>query len=102
MNSISTTITIDYSIGAIIFKTKKICFYFSISKFIDINKIKQVIVKNDFSTKFKTGRHTLHFAFEVHFKLIDGNKIVGCSGLMDRNSEGKKVFLFLKVYFLKR
>ncbi len=94
--SISTSISVDYNLGVINFKTKKICCCFSISNIIQIKQIKKVIIKNDYKTKFKTGRRSLHFAFNIFFKLTDGTKVEGCSGLMDKNHEGKKVFLFLK------
>ena len=95
-SSILTSITVDYNLGVIIFKTKKICFCFSISNIIEIKQINKVIIKNDFKTTIKTGRRSLHFAFGIFFKLTDGTKVEGCSGLIDKNHEGKKVFRFLK------
>ena len=38
----------------------------------------------------------MHFAFEIHFKLIDGSKVEECTGLNDKKGEGEKVFRFLK------
>ena len=96
-SSVNTTITVDYNLGIIIFKTRKICCCFSISKVIQINQIQKVIIKNDFNTTFKIKKHgRIHFAFDISCKLIDGNEVEGASGLMDRNHEGRKVFSFLK------
>ena len=50
--SLYTEFTVDYKIGVIIIKTKKIC-CFSKSKVIEINKIQRVFIKNDFNTTFK-------------------------------------------------
>ena len=94
--SISTSIIVDNNLGVIIFKTKKICCCFSISNIMQIKQINKVIIKNDYKTKFKTRRRSLYFAFNIFFKLTDGTKVEGCSGLMDKNHEGKKVFRFLK------
>ena len=95
--SLATTITVDYNLGVIIFKTKKICCCFSISKVIQINQIQQVIVKNDFKTHIKLRRHgKIYFAFGSSFKLTDGTKIEGCSGLIDKKNEGRKAFNFLR------
>ena len=95
--SLATTITVDYNLGVIIFKTKKICCCFSISKVIQINQIQQVIVKNNFKTHIKLKKHgKIYFTFGISFKLTDGTKIKGCSSLIDRKNEGRKAFGFLK------
>jgi hypothetical protein len=95
-SSISTSISVDYNLGVIIFKTKKICICFSISNIIQIKQINKVIIKNDFKTRIKTRRRSLNFAFDIFFKLTDGTKVEGCCGLIDKNHEGKKVYRFLK------
>ena len=96
-SSLYTSITVDYKLGAIFIKTIKICCCLSKSFDIQINQIKKVIIRNDFNTTFKLKKHGgVYYAFEIFFTLVDGSTVEGCSGLIDKNHEGKKVFLFLR------
>ena len=95
--SLYTSITVDYKLGIINIKTKKISFCFSKSKDIQINQVKKIIVRNDYNTTFKIRKYgRRYFAFEIFFILADGSEVEGCSGLMDQNNEGKKAFSFLR------
>ena len=96
-SSLYTSITVDYKLGAIFIKTIKICCCLSKSFDIQINQIKKVIIRNDFNTTFKLKKHGgVYYAFEIFFTLVDGSTVEGCSGLIDKNHEGKKAFLFLR------
>ena len=83
------TIEIDNSVGTIITKSKKIFFCFNKTNIININEIRQVIVKIDPTTNYEI--NGVHYnAFEVIFQLVNGQEVKGCSGVIDKNGEGRR------------
>mgnify|MGYP006873163350 CR=1 FL=1 len=93
--SLYVTINISATLGTIIINKKKMCFCFSKQEVLQINEVQQVIVQTDYSTTYEING-VQYNAFEVIFKLIDGREVVGCSGIIDKNNEGRKAFQILK------
>ena len=58
---------------------------------IQINEIVQVAVRTDPSTHYEING-VLYNAFEVIFILSNGREVKGCSGIIDKNGEGRKCF----------
>ena len=89
------SINIDSSLRIITIRKVKLFFCFSTKKVIEINHIKQVIVQTDYSTNcFIKGEH--YNAFDVIFKLVDGNEVIGCTKIINKNGEGRKAFNIIR------
>ena len=84
-------INISSTSGIIIINKKKMCFCFSKQEFVQINDLQQVIVQTDKTTRYNIfgGRY---YSFEVIFKLSDGIEVKGCSGIIDKDGEGRRAF----------
>ena len=88
-------ISILSTLGIIRIEQKKICSYFSKIKTIQINDLQQVIVQTDDSTSYEIcGVH--YNAFEVIFKLANQRQVKGCTGVIDKNGEGRKAFTVIR------
>ena len=88
-------ITVDYSVGNIIFKTVKLFPFFTINNTVQIKQIRHITVKNNFHIKTKTNCGT-YYAFEIYITLKDGTKDKVCTGI-DKDGEGRNVYTFLKI-----
>ena len=87
--SMNYIIEIDNSVGTIIIKSKKMCFCLNKSNIININEVRQVVVKIDPTTNYEI--NGVHYnAFEVIFQLVNGQEVKGCSGVIDKNGEGRR------------
>jgi hypothetical protein len=88
-SSMNFIIEIDNSVGTIFIRSKKIFFCFNKSNVININEVRQVVVKIDPTTNYEI--NGVHYnAFEVIFQLVNGQDIKGCSGVIDKNGEGRR------------
>ena len=93
--SLYFSINIDSSFRIITISKVKLFFCFSKKEVIEINHIKQVIVQTDYSTNcFIKGEH--YNAFDVIFKLVDGNEVIGCTKIINKNGEGRKAFNIIR------
>ena len=82
-------IEIDNSVGTIIIRSKKIFFCFNKSNIININEVRQVVVKIDPKTHYEV--NGVHYnAFEIIFQLVNGQDVKGYSGVIDKNGEGRR------------
>ena len=89
------SIDVYAALGTIIINEKKICLCCGRKEKIQINTLLQVIIQTDYSTNYKIGG--VHYnAFEIIFKLKDGKEIKGFSGVIDKNGEGRRVFLLMR------
>ena len=87
--SMNYIIEIDNSVGTILIRNKKIFFCFNKSNVININEVRQVVVKIDPTTNYEI--NGVHYnAFEVIFQLVNGQDVKGCSGVIDKNGEGRR------------
>lgn len=93
--SISVVLEISATLGTIVINKKKMCFCFSKQEIVQINDLHQVIVQTDLSTNYEI--NGVHYnAFEVIFKLSDGREVKGCTGIIDKNGEGRKAFQIIR------
>ena len=93
--SLYVIINISATLGTIIINKKKMCFCFSKQEIVQINDVQQVIVQTDYSTNYEI--NGVHYnAFEVIFKLVDGREVKGCSGIIDKNNEGRRAFQIIR------
>ena len=93
--SLYVIINISASLGTIIINKKKMCFCFSKQEVVQINDLQQVIVQTDYTTNYEI--NGVHYnAFEVIFRLSDGREVKGCSGIIDKNGEGRRAFLIIR------
>ena len=89
--SLYFSIDIENSFGTIIIKKVKLFFCFSKKEILQVNDLQQVVVQTDYSTTYEI--NGVHYdAFEIIFKLNDGREVKGCSGVIDKNGEGRKAF----------
>ena len=88
-------INISATSGIIIINKKKVCFCFSKQEVLQINDLQQVIVQTD-----NHCHHTIngkrYNSFEVIFRLSDGREVIGCSGIMNKDCEGRRAFQFIR------
>ena len=89
--SIFNTIDIDKSSGIVTVAKKKIFFCCNKTEVIQIGEIVQVVVKTDPTTTYEINGVPYN-AFEVIFTLSNGREVKGCSGIIDKNSEGRRCF----------
>ena len=89
--SIFNTIDIDNSSGIVTVAKKKIFFCCNKTEVIQIGEIVQVVVKTDPTTTYEINGVPYN-AFEVIFTLSNGREVKGCSGIIDKNGEGRKCF----------
>ena len=94
-SSLYVTINISPTFGNIVINKKKMCFCFSKQEILQINDVQQVIVQTDPHTTYKING-VRYNAFEVIFKLVDGRSVVGCSGIIDKNGEGRRAFQIIR------
>ena len=88
-SSLNFIIEIDNSVGTIFIRSKKIFFCCNKSNIININEVRQVVVKIDPTTNYEI--NGVHYnAFEVIFQLVNGQDVKGCSGVIDKNGEGRR------------
>ena len=93
--SLYVTINISPTFGNIIINKKKMCFCFSKQEILLIDDVQQVIVQTDPHTTYTI--NGVHYnAFEVIFKLSGGREVVGCSGIIDKNGEGRRAFQMIR------
>ena len=94
-SSLYVTINISPTFGNIIINKKKMCFCFNKQEILQINDVQQLIAQTDPHTTYeKNGVH--YNAFKVIFKLSDGREVVGCSGIIDKNGEGRRAFQIIR------
>ena len=89
--SIFNTIDIDNSSGIVTLAKKKIFFCCNKTEVIQIGEIVQVVVKTDPTTTYEINGVPYN-AFEVIFILSNGREVKGCSGMIDKNGEGRRCF----------
>ena len=89
--SIFNTIDIDNSSGIVTVAKKKIFFCCNKTEVIQIGEIVQVVVKTDPTTTYEINGVPYN-AFEVIFILSNGREVKGCSGIIDKNGEGRRCF----------
>ena len=89
--SIFNTIDIDNSSGIVTVAKKKIFFCCNKTEVIQIGEIVQVVVKTDPTTTYEINGVPYN-AFEVIFTLSNGREVKGCSGIIDKNGEGRRCF----------
>ena len=93
--SIYVIINISATSGIIIINKKKMCFCFSKQEVVQINDLQQVIVQTDYTTHYEI--NGVHYnAFEVIFRLSDGREVNGCSGIIDKDGEGRRAFQIIR------
>ena len=93
--SLYAIINISATSGLIIINKKKMCFCFSKQEVVQINDLQQVIVQTDYTTNYEI--NGVHYnAFEVIFRLSDGREVKGCSGIIDKNNEGRRAFQIIR------
>jgi len=93
--SLYVIINISATSGLIIINKKKMCFCFSKQEVVQINDLQQVIVQTDYTTHYEI--NGVHYdAFEVIFRLSDGREVKGCSGIIDKNGEGRRAFQIIR------
>ena len=93
--SLYFSIDIENSFGTISIKKTKLFFCFSKKEIIEVNNLQQVIVQTDYSTNYEI--NGVHYnAFEIIFKLNDGREVKGCSGVIDKNGEGRRAFVVMR------
>ena len=88
-------INISSTSGIIIINKKKLCFCFSKQEVMKINELQQVIVQTDHNC-FHRSNGRRNNSFEVIFRLSNGRKVEGCSGIMDKDGEGRRAFLIIR------
>ena len=89
--SLYVIINISSTSGLIIINKKKMCFCFNKQECVQINDLQQVIVQTDTTTRYKKCGER-YYSFEVIFKLSDGIEVKGCSGIIDKDGEGRRAF----------
>jgi len=93
--SLYVIINISSTSGTIIINKKKMCFCFSKKEIVQINDLQQVTVQTDYSTHYEI--NGVHYdAFEIIFRLSDGREVKGCSGIIDKNGEGRRAFQIIR------
>ena len=93
--SLYVIINISATSGLIIINKKKMCFCFSKQEVVQINDLQQVIVQTDYTTHYEI--NGVHYdAFEVIFRLSDGREVKGCSGIIDKDGEGRRAFQIIR------
>ncbi len=89
------TMEIDSSLGVVKLCARKNFCCFATKHTIEFKDIQQVIVQTDNTSHYYiNGVH--YFTFEVIFKLINGNEIKGCKGIIDKDGEANKVIQILR------
>ena len=71
------------------------CICCSKSNSIQISEIRQVIIRIDHGTSYNING-VYYNAFEIIFKLINGNDVRGCSGVINKNNEGARAASILR------
>ena len=93
--NVYSIINIESSSATVIIRRKKMCCCFNRKHIININSIREVIVQNDGHTSYEI--NGVHYnAFEVIFILNDGRKIVGCSGVINKEGELRNAYNILR------
>ena len=88
-------INISVTSGLIIIDKKKICFCFSNQEVVQINDLQKVIVQTDKTTSY-TINNVIYYSFEVIFRLSNGREVEGCSGIIDKDGEGRRAFRIIR------
>ena len=89
------SITVNYNLQTVSIKIIKLCFCCCKSKIIQIREIHQVYVEiDDNNAQIING--VRYNTFEIIFKLLDGRKVIGCSGVINRNNEASRVASILR------
>ena len=88
-------INISATSGIITINKKKLCFCFNKQEIVKINDLQQVIVQTDNSC-FRSSKGGRYKSFEVIFRLSNGREVEGCSGIMDKDGEGRRAFLIIR------
>ena len=89
------TITVDHYLKTVNIKSKRMCICCSKSNSIQISEIRQVIIRIDHGTSYNING-VYYNAFEIIFKLINGNDVRGCSGVINKNNEGARAASILR------
>ena len=93
--SLYYSINVEAAFGTITIYKKKMCFCCNKKETIQVNELQQVIVQTDYSTNYEI--NGVHYnAFEIIFKLNDGREVKGCSGVIDKNGEGRRAFVVMR------
>ena len=66
-----------------------------------INDLLQVIVQTDDKTTYKINR-ILYYSFVVIYRLSNGREVEGCSGIIDKDCEGRRAFRIIRNVLPKR
>ena len=82
-------------LGVISVKTVKLFFCFNKSKIIQINNIQSVLIECDTTSSYNINDKHIN-TLKVIFILHDGNKVDGCSRVVDRNHESLNIYNFIK------
>ena len=93
--SLYVIINISSTSGLIIINKKKMCFCFNKQECVQINDLQQVIVQTDTTTRY-TECGERYYSFEVIFRLSDGREVKGCSGIIDKDGEGRRAFQIIR------
>ena len=93
--SLYVIINISSTSGLIIINKKKMCFCFNKQECVQINDLQQVIVQTDTTTRYKECGER-YYSFEVIFRLSDGREVKGCSGIIDKDGEGRRAFQIIR------
>ena len=93
--SLFEIIDIDNSSGTVTLSKKKVYFCFNKTEVIQIGEIVQIVVETDYSTSYKING-VRYRAFKVIFILSNGREVKGCSGIIDKNGEGRKCFSIIR------
>ena len=93
--SLYVIINISATSGTIIINKKKMCFCFSKQEVVKINDLQQVIFQTDNICHYQiSGTH--YNSFDVIFRLSNGREVKGCSGIIDKDGEGRRAFLIIR------
>ena len=88
-------IDIDNTSGTVTLTKAKVFSCFNKNEKIQINEIKQVVVKTDPKVTYKFMKG-IYNSFEVIFILSNGKQVKGCSGELDKNGEGRNCFSIIR------
>ena len=94
-SNLYASINISSASRTITIRKHKVCFCFNDKVVIKINDLQQVIVQTDNRTHYEENGNSYN-AFEVIFKLIDGREVKGCTGMINKNGEGTRVYQIIR------
>ena len=90
-----SSITVDQIHQTVSIQIKKLFLCCSKTSVIKIEEISKVITQIDPSVNYEVNGEAFN-AFEIIFELKDGNSVIGCSGVIDKDGEFQKAMDFLR------